>query len=62
MEIHNTNNPISQIGIPNPLFGVRIQANTLAIGAVNKDVVNQFEVLWNLRKMTVKAMPICHSI
>ena len=54
--------PISQIRIPNPLFGVRIQANTLAFGAVNNEVENQSEGRWSIRKRTVKAMPICRSI
>ena len=54
--------PILQIRIPNPLFGVRIQANTLAYGAVNNEVENQSEGRWSIRTRTVKAMPICHSI
>ena len=53
--------PISQIEIPNPFFGVRIRANTLAIGAVNNEVGNQLEG-WIIRYNTVMAMPICHSI
>ena len=53
---------ISQIGIPNPLFGVRIRANTLAFGAVNNLVESQSEGRCSIRTRTVKAMPICHSI
>ena len=34
---------MSQIGIPNPLFGVRIRANTLTIVAVNNKVENKFD-------------------
>ena len=54
--------PISQIRTPNLLFGFRIRANTLAIGAVNNEVENQSEGRWSIRKRTVKATPICHSI